>query len=63
MAGKDVDMLNSDRTFNIEYKDFITGPLPNELQTRGAFGVDDVTANGHVSTFSYLTYPFCAQER
>jgi hypothetical protein len=49
MAGKDLEMLNADRTFNIKYKDFITGPVPELLQTYGAFGVDDVTGSGHVS--------------
>ena len=59
MDGKDVDILNSDRTFNITYKDFITGPLSNELQTGGAFGVDDVTGNGHVSAIQIFIPVLC----
>ena len=49
MGGSDVNLLNRDKTYNITYKDFITGPLPKQLQTHGSFGVDSVTGNGHVS--------------
>jgi hypothetical protein len=42
------EQLNKD-AIGMHYKDFVTGPRAQDLQTWGAFGVDNSTGIGRVS--------------
>jgi hypothetical protein len=46
-------LLNMDRAFGIQYKDYITGP--SYALTNGRFAVDNVTGPGHVGLQAMLT--------
>lgn len=46
-SSEDVALLNVDKSFNLIYKDFVTGPKSAEDKTWGSFGVDFTTGPGH----------------